>query len=159
MTSVSVVTTLLILAAVACLVQRRQKPASHGQSSQDTVSVDVTPEKAIFRRQGSGSCDQPSFPITSSRLEDLLTQTTPLNSPDNTQDQPHYFITRNYNEFNEHFNDFNDPYNAVHNIYEVPGTHGRGVVAPPLLPHYPPYTYYESARLNNSFNSSYSSRR
>ena len=48
--SVSVVTTLLILTAVACLVQRKQKPSSHTQSSQDTVSVDVTPEKPIFRR-------------------------------------------------------------------------------------------------------------
>jgi len=154
--SISVVTTILLLLTVACLVQRRQKSSN---SSQDTVTVDVTPEKTIFKRQGSGSFDKPSFKMASSRLEDLLTQSTPLNSPDQSQDQPHYFITQNYNEYNDHFNDFNDPYSQHHNIYEVP-SHGHP--RHPPLPHYPAhphYGYYESARLNNSFNSSYSSRR
>ena len=148
--SISIVTTLLLLAAVACLVQRKQK--SPGQLSQDTVTVEstVTPDKPIFKRQGSGSYDKPSYTMASSRLEDLLTQSTPLNSPDTSQLQPHYFITQNYQD---HFNDFNDHYAGGHNIYEVP-SHQR-----PPLPHYPTYGYYESARLNNSFNSSYSSRR
>ena len=148
--SISVVTTILLLLAVACLVQKKQKSSS---SSTDTVTVEVTPDKPIFKRQGSGSYDKPSFTMASSRLEDLLTQSTPLNSPDQSQDQPHYFITQNYNDFNDHFNDFNDPYSQHHNIYEVPT-----LQRPPPLPHYP-YGYYESARLNNSFNSSYSSRR
>ena len=153
--SISLVTTLLLLAAVACLVQRKSKNQSQ---SQDTVTVEVTPDKPIFKRQGSGSYDKPSFTLASSRLEDLLTQSTPLNSPDQSQlDQPHYFITQNYNDFNDHFN---DPYGTQqhHNIYEVPS---HQLQRPPPLPHlqHYPYGYYESARLNNSFNSSYSSRR
>ena len=151
--SVSIVTTLLLLAAVACLVQRKQKTSSAEQQSQDTVTVEVTPDKPIFKRQGSGSYDKPSFTMASSRLEDLLTQSTPLNSPDTSQNQAHYFITQQYQEHYQP-DHFTDPYSGGHNIYEVP-SHQR-----PALPHYPAYGYYyESAQLNNSFNSSYSSNR
>jgi len=151
--SVSIVTTLLLLAAVACLVQRKQKTSSVEQQSQDTVTVEVTPDKPIFKRQGSGSYDKPSFTMASSRLEDLLTQSTPLNSPDTSQNQAHYFITQQYQEHYQP-DHFSDPYSGGHNIYEVP-SHQR-----PALPHYPAYGYYyESAQLNNSFNSSYSSNR
>ena len=163
--SISVVTTLLILAAVACLVQRKQKPGAHAHA-QDTVSVDVetiTPEKPIFRRAGGGggggvyeryeAGGGPS--LASSRLEELLTQTTPLNSPDTSQEQ-HYFVSQPYLELHDHFNNFNDPY-SQHNIYEVPSLQRQTQLPQPQ--HYPAYGYYESARLNNSFNSSYSSRR
>ena len=165
-------TVLLIIGTTACLVQRKNKNQPP-PASPDTLTVEVSPEKPIFKREASGGYDTPRFGLTSSRLEDLLTQSTPLNSPDTSQDQPHYFVSQPpYLEFNDHFNNFSDPY-SQHNIYEVPSLqrqphhhhqhhqqhqqHPQQVGAPSHL--YPAYGYYESARLNNSFNSSYSSRR
>ena len=147
-------TTLLIIGTVACLVQRKAKTPP---SSPETVTVEVSPDKPIFKRQMSGGYDTPSFGVRSSRLEDLLTQSTPLNSPDTSQDQ-HYLVSQAYHDFNDHFNNFNDPYNIQHNIYEVPSLQRHPQQYQPSH-HYPAYSYYESARLNNSFNSSYSSRR
>ena len=141
-------TTLLIIGTTACLVQRKNK--NQPPASPDTLTVEVSPEKPIFKRDVSGGYDTPRFGVTSSRLEDLLTQSTPLNSPDTSQDQ-HYFVSQPYIELHDHFNSFNDPY-SQHNIYEVPSLQRQPQ-------HYPAYGYYDSARLNNSFNSSYSSRR
>merc|ERR1719208_633238 len=86
---ISIVTTLLIIGTVACLVQRKTKTPP---SSPETVTVEVSPDKPIFKRQMSGGYDTPSFGVRSSRLEDLLTQSTPLNSPDTSQDQ-HYLVS------------------------------------------------------------------
>ena len=154
-------TTLLIIGTTACLVQRKNK--NQPPSSPETLTVEVSPEKPIFKREISGGYDTPRFGLTSSRLEDLLTQSTPLNSPDTSQDQ-HYFVSQPcqpYMEFNDHFANLSDPY-SQHNIYEVPSLQRQP--HHPQHPHqpsqlYPAYGYYESARLNNSFNSSYSSRR
>ena len=155
---ISLVTTLLIIGTTACLVQRKNKNQPP-PASPETLTVEVSPEKPIFKRDVSGGYDTPRFGLTSSRLEDLLTQSTPLNSPDTSQDQ-HYFVSQPYLEFNDHFANFSDPY-SQHNIYEVPSLQRQPQhpqqVQPPQ--HYPAYGYYESARLNNSFNSSYASRR
>ena len=150
-------TTLLIIGTTACLVQRKKKSPGP-PASPDTLTgltVEVSPEKPIFKRDVSGGYDTPRFGVNSSRLEELLTQTTPLNSPDTSQEQ-HYFVSQPYLELHDHFNNFNDPY-SQHNIYEVPSLQRQTQLPQPQ--HYPAYGYYESARLNNSFNSSYSSRR
>jgi len=135
--SISIVTTLLIITTVACLVQKKQKISP---PSPQTIQVQITPEKPIFKKQLTGTYEKPNFQLTSTRLEDLLTQSTPLNSPESSQEQPQLFISNNYS-------DLNDPYG--HNVYEVPTLQRTQ------------YSYYEGPgnRQNNSFNSSYSSRR
>ena len=150
-------TTLLIIGTTACLVQRKNKnPSQPPPASPDTLTVEVSPEKPIFKRDVSGGYDTPRFGVNSSRLEELLTQSTPLNSPDTSQEQ-HYFVSQPYRELHDHFPSFSDPY-SQHNIYEVPSLQRQPQQLQPSH-HYPAYGYYESARLNNSFNSSYSSRR
>ena len=132
---ISIVTTLLIIGTVACLVQKKQKISP---PSPESVQVQITPEKPIFKKQLTGTYEKPNFHLTSTRLEDLLTQSTPLNSPETSHDQPQFFLSNNYSEFS-------DPYG--HPVYEVPTLQRTQ------------YSYYEGARQNNSFNSSYSSRR
>ena len=133
---ISVITTLLLIATVACLVQKKQKISP---PSAESVQVEITPEKPIFKKQLPGGYEKPNFQLTSTRLEDLLSQSTPLNSPETSQDQPQFFIPNKYAEFH-------DPY-ASHPVYEVPTLQRTQ------------YTYYEGARSNNSFNSPYSPRR
>jgi len=132
---ISIITTLLIIGTVACLVQKKQKISP---PSPESVQVQITPEKPIFKKQLTGTYEKPNFHLTSTRLEDLLTQSTPLNSPETSHEQPQFFLSNNYTEFS-------DPYG--HPVYEVPTLQRTQ------------YSYYEGSRQNNSFNSSYSSRR
>jgi len=135
---ISIITTVLIIGTVACLVQKKQKVSP---PSPQTVQVQVTPEKPIFKKQLTGTYEKPGFHLTSSRLEDLLTQSTPLNSPETSQEQHQFFLANNFHNHSE----LNDPYG--HPVYEVPTLQRTQ------------YSYYEGSRQNNSFNSSYSSRR
>ena len=121
--------------------------------------MEVSPEKPIFKRERSGGYETPSLGLTSRGLEDLLTQSTPLNSPDTSQEQQYFVTHPAYLDFNDHFNTFSEPY-SQHNIYEVPSLQRHPHQHQHQHhQHFPGYGYYESARLNNSFNSSYSSRR